>query len=274
MEGLLFGALDGGLMIQYIFIFFVLVAMEGLLSADNALVLAVMVRPLAPNMRQKALFYGLIGAVILRFTALFFVSFLANVWQAQALGAAYLIYVGLHNLYEYNKKQKDGDDVMENMPKGEPQTYLHSRKDFWKTVVKVEFTDIAFAVDSILAAVAIAISLPPTGWGHIGGMDAGEFILVLCGGLCGVVLMRFAATIFVKLLDKRPKLEQAAFMLVTWVGIKLVIVTLAHERIAVLPADFPESTLWHVIFFGVMILIALWGWFSSGPQNAADSKKK
>ena len=274
MEGLLFGALDGGLMIQYIFIFFVLVAMEGLLSADNALVLAVMVRPLTPNMRQKALFYGLIGAVILRFTALFFVSFLANVWQAQALGAAYLIYVGLHNLYEYNKKQKDGDDVMENMPKGEPQTYLHSRKDFWKTVVKVEFTDIAFAVDSILAAVAIAISLPPTGWGHIGGMDAGEFILVLCGGLCGVVLMRFAATIFVKLLDKRPKLEKAAFMLVTWVGIKLVIVTLAHERIAVLPADFPESTLWHVIFFGVMILIALWGWFSSGPQNAADSKKK
>ena len=274
MEGLLFGALDGGLMIQYIFIFFVLVAMEGLLSADNALVLAVMVRPLAPNMRQKALFYGLIGAVILRFTALFFVSFLANVWQAQALGAAYLIYVGLHNLYEYNKKQKDGDDVMENMPKGEPQTYLHSRKDFWKTVVKVEFTDIAFAVDSILAAVAIAISLPPTGLGHIGGMDAGEFILVLCGGLCGVVLMRFAATIFVKLLDKRPKLEKAAFMLVTWVGIKLVIVTLAHERIAVLPADFPESTLWHVIFFGVMILIALWGWFSSGPQNAADSKKK
>ena len=274
MEGLLFGALDGGLMIQYIFIFFVLVAMEGLLSADNALVLAVMVRPLAPNMRQKALFYGLIGAVILRFTALFFVSFLANVWQAQALGAAYLIYVGLHNLYEYNKKQKDGDDVMENMPKGEPQTYLHSRKDFWKTVVKVEFTDIAFAVDSILAAVAIAISLPPTGWGHIGGMDAGEFILVLCGGLCGVVLMRFAATIFVKLLDKRPKLEKAAFMLVTWVGIKLVIVTLAHERIAVLPADFPESTLWHVIFFGVMILIALWGWFSSGPQNAADLKKK
>ena len=274
MEGLLFGAMDGGLMIQYIFIFFVLVAMEGLLSADNALVLAVMVRPLAPNMRQKALFYGLIGAVILRFTALFFVSFLANVWQAQALGAAYLIYVGLHNLYEYNKKQKDGDDVMENMPKGEPQTYLHSRKDFWKTVVKVEFTDIAFAVDSILAAVAIAISLPPTGWGHIGGMDAGEFILVLCGGLCGVVLMRFAATIFEKLLDKRPKLEKAAFMLVTWVGIKLVIVTLAHERIAVLPADFPESTLWHVIFFGVMILIALWGWFSSGPQNAADSKKK
>ena len=273
MDVMTFGALDGGLLVQYIFIFFILVAMEGLLSADNALVLAVMVRPLAPNLRQKALFYGLVGAVVLRFIALFFVSFLANIWQAQALGAAYLIYVGLHNLYQYNQEHKDGAAAKENLPKGEPESYLHSRKDFWKTVVKVEFTDIAFAVDSILAAVAIAISLPPTGWGHIGGMDAGEFILVLCGGLCGVVLMRFAATIFVKLLDKRPKLEKAAFMLVTWVGIKLVIVTLAHERIGVLPAEFPESTLWHVIFFGVMILIALWGWFSSSPQDTDAGKK-
>ena len=192
------GAMDAGLWIQYIAIFFVLVAMEGLLSADNALVLAVMVRPLSPKLRSKALFYGLIGAVVLRFTALFFVSFLANVWQAQAAGALYLIYVGTHNLYKYMKEKKEGGEgeARENLPTGEPEHYLHSRKDFWITVAKVEFTDIAFAVDSILAAVAIAISLPPTGWGHIGGMDAGEFILVLCGGLCGVVLMRFAATIF------------------------------------------------------------------------------
>lgn len=274
MEWLSLGAMDAGLWIQYIAIFFVLVAMEGLLSADNALVLAVMVRPLSPKLRSKALFYGLIGAVVLRFTALFFVSFLANVWQAQAAGALYLIYVGTHNLYKYMKEKKEGGEgeARENLPTGEPEHYLHSRKDFWLTVAKVEFTDIAFAVDSILAAVAIAISLPPTGWGHIGGMDAGEFILVLAGGLCGVVLMRFAATIFVKLLDKRPKLEVAAFLLVTWVGIKLVVVTLAHEAIGVLPAEFPESTLWHVIFFGVMILIVLWGWFSSKPADDAVQK--
>ena len=98
------GAMDAGLWIQYIAIFFVRVAMEGLLSADNALVLAVMVRPLSPKLRSKALFYGLIGAVVLRFTALFFVSFLANVWQAQAAGALYLIYVGTHNLYKYMKE--------------------------------------------------------------------------------------------------------------------------------------------------------------------------
>ena len=105
-------------------------------------------------------------------------------------------------------------------------------------------------------------------------MDAGQFLVVLIGGLCGVVLMRFAATIFVKLLDKRPKLELAAFLLVTWVGVKLIVVTLAHQNVAILPHDFPESTFWHVIFYGMMILIALWGWFSSKPKDTADNQKK
>lgn len=275
MDLTLFAAMDTGMIIQYLFVLLMLVAMEGLLSADNALVLAVMVRPLAPNLRQKALFYGLVGAVVLRFVALFFVSFLVNIWQAQAIGAVYLIYVGLHNIYKYQKaKAETGQESSkEQLPEDEERSYLYSKKNFWKVVAKVEITDIAFAVDSILAAVALAISLPATGVGHIGGMDTGQFLVVLIGGLCGVVLMRFAATIFVKLLDKRPKLEKAAFLLVTWVGIKLVIVTLSHERIGVLPADFPESTLWHIIFFGTMFAIALWGWFSSKPEDDAAGAK-
>ena len=54
---------------------------------------------------------------------------------------------------------------------------------FWVTVLKVEIADIAFAVDSILAAVALAIALPPTGLGTIGGMDSGQFMVILTGGL-------------------------------------------------------------------------------------------
>ena len=272
MELTLLGSMTTGMMIQYFFVFLMLIAMEGLLSADNALVMAVMVRPLAPHLRPKALFYGLIGAVILRFTALFFVSFLANVWEAQAVGAAYLIWMGLKNLKEYYSKSEETgqESSIEELAEDDDREYQVSKKDFWKVVAKVELTDIAFAVDSILAAVAIAISLPPTGWGHIGGMDAGEFILVLSGGLCGVVLMRFAATIFVKLLDQRPKLEAAAFLLVTWVGIKLVVVTLSHPQLGILPETFPESTIWHIVFFGTMIAIALWGWFTSKPKNAVS----
>ena len=48
------------------------------------------------------------------------------------------------------------------------------------------------------------------------------------GGMIGVILMRFAATWFVDLLNKYPGLEGAAFAIVGWVGIKLVVIVLAH----------------------------------------------
>lgn len=79
------------------------------------------------------------------------------------------------------------------------------RSGFWMTVVKIEFADIAFAIDSILAAVALAMALPNTDLPQIGGMDGGKFLVILAGGLIGVVIMRFAATYFVKLLNERAR---------------------------------------------------------------------
>ncbi len=138
------------------------------------------------------------------------------------------------------------------------------------TVVKVEFADIAFAIDSILAAVALAMALPNTDLPQIGGMDGGKFLVILAGGLIGVVIMRFAATYFVKLLNERPGLESAAFIIVGWVGVKLLVITLAHEDIAIIPHDFAESTLWKLTFYIVLVLIALIGWFSSSPSKSED----
>src|SRR5699024_11211772 len=89
----------------------------------------------------------------------------------------------------------------------------------WMTVMKVEFADLAFAVDSILAAVSLAVALPPSGFGHIGGLDGGQFMVIFAGGMIGVIIMRFAANWFVRLLKERPGLETAAFVIVGWVGI-------------------------------------------------------
>ena len=266
------GVLTASVIVRYVLVFFMLIFLEGVLSADNALVMAVMVRPLAPGLRSKALFYGLIFAVVLRFGALLAVSFLANVWQAQAVGAAYLLYMAIRNLYDYNKNQGKGkESSLDELPEDEERNYLVSRKDFWWITIKVNIADLAFAVDSILAAVAIALSLPKAG-GHIGGMDAGQFIVTFAGGMCGVILMRFAAMLFVKLLDERPNLEKTAFLLVGWVGVKLAVVTMSHPSLGILPESFPSSALWQIIFFGVMIVIALWGWFSQPPVKKPQAQ--
>src|SRR5690625_1229125 len=80
------------LIIEYLWVLVVLIGLEGLLAADNALVLAIMVKHLPEKQRKKALFYGLLGAFVLRFGSLFVISFLVDFWQVQALGAAYLLF--------------------------------------------------------------------------------------------------------------------------------------------------------------------------------------
>lgn len=241
--------------LEYAWVLLVLIVLEGLLAADNAVVMAVMVKHLPQEQQKKALFYGLLGAFIFRFGALFLITVLVNYWQIQAIGAAYLLFISMKNIYEQKfKKTDDEEEIDENNQKG---------KGFWATVIKVEFADIAFAVDSMLAAVAIAVTLPEVGDIHIGGINIGQFAVMFLGGIIGMILMRFAAQWFVKILNDYPDLETAAFLIVGWVGVKLVVLTLSHDKVGVLPHDFPHSTTWELIFWGVLLTIALGGWFTS-----------
>ncbi|MNW25800.1 Integral membrane protein TerC family protein [compost metagenome] len=253
--------MDLGMLLEYGWVLLVLVALEGLLAADNALVLAIMVKHLPEKERKKALFYGLFGAFIFRFLSLFVISFLVDVWQVQAIGALYLLFIAANHIVRKLIVKKGEESAAKKEDKQPKQS------GFWVTVLKVEIADIAFAVDSILAAVALAVALPTTNLPHIGGMDGGHFIVIFLGGFIGLVIMRFAASLFVKLLESRPALEVAAFFIVGWVGVKLAVHTLAHPAINVIPHDFAESTGWKLTFYIVLVIIAVTGWFLSGGKD-------
>ncbi|GAF09508.1 TerC-like integral membrane protein [Paenibacillus pini JCM 16418] len=137
-----------------------LILLEGLLSADNALVLAIMVRHLPKDQQKKALFYGIVGAYIFRFVAIGVGTFLVKIMWIKVLGGVYLLWIALSNLFDlelkmkrvgnvplipYIGKKNDGDDEIENKNYG-----------FWRTVLAVELLDIAFSIDSVLAAFGVS----------------------------------------------------------------------------------------------------------------------
>ncbi|WP_146549546.1 TerC family protein [Rummeliibacillus suwonensis] len=247
------------ILLEYGWVLLVLIVLEGLLAADNAVVMAVMVKHLPRTEQKKALFYGLLGAFVLRFGALFLITFLVNWWWVQAIGAAYLLFICCKHIYEV-RKHKDGEQEPEKEKKA---------SGFWATVVKVELADLAFAIDSMLAAVALAVTLPQLGNFHIGGINGGQFLVMFLGGIIGLIIMRFAAQWFVRLLQSYPSLETAAFLIVGWVGVKLTVMTLAHPKVGFLDEHFPHSVLWKSIFWSVLVLLALGGYFTS-----IRSKKK
>lgn len=239
------------ILLEYLWVLLVLVALEGLLAADNAVVMAVMVKHLPQEQQKKALFYGLLGAFVFRFAALFMITILVDVWQIQALGAVYLLFIAFKHIYDQRKGKEHSL---------EPEATKGS--GFWMTVLKVELADIAFAVDAMLAAVALALTLPHLdlfGIEQIGGINSGQFAVMLAGGLVGLIIMRFAAHKFVKLLANYPQLETTSFVIVGWVGVKLLVLTLSHKDLGVLPYDFAHSTEWKLIFWGVLLCIVVVG---------------
>ncbi|MBF4499755.1 TerC family protein [Savagea sp. SN6] len=247
------------ILLEYAWVLLVLILLEGLLSADNAVVMAVMVRHLPKVQQKKALFYGLLGAFVFRFAALFLITTLVKYWWIQALGAAYLLFMSAKSLYDlYHESSETAEDLLEKPRK---------KSGFWMTVLKVELADIAFALDSMLAAVALAVTLPALGDFEIGGINGGQFAVIFIGGIIGLILIRFAARKFIVLLEKYPKLEVAAYLIVGWVGVKLLVLTLAHDSLQIIDPAFPHSTLWKMTFWIVLIGLVVYGYLSSVRQN-------
>jgi YkoY family integral membrane protein len=176
-----------------------LVLLEGLLSADNALVLAILVLGLPRAEQRKALRYGIVGAFGFRILAtLLAVQLIAFGW-VKLVGAAYLLYLTFKHFLGHG-----GTAERRSIPAAKAGFGLSA---FWATVVKVELTDIVFAIDSILVAVAMSSKT----W------------VIIAGGIFGIITMRLVIGQLLAIVRRYPALVDGAFIIIAWVGIKLLI---------------------------------------------------
>lgn len=187
-----------------------LVFLEGVLSADNALVLAVMVKHLPEKQQRRALKYGLFGAYFFRFLAIGLGTLIISFWWIKAFGAAYLLYLAYKHFFT-----KDDESAVQAVSKG-----------FWMTVLSVELMDIAFSVDSVLAAFGISEQI----W------------VLFAGAVLGILAMRLVAGVFLTLLQKFPTMEHAAYVIIAAIAAKMTL-SLFHVHIS------------HVAFFVFLVVV-------------------
>jgi YkoY family integral membrane protein len=182
-----------------------LVALEGFLSADNAMVLAVLALGLPKAQQRKALRYGIGGAFLFRSAATLLAVYLIQLGWVKLAGAVYLLYLVYRHFFG------SGDTETRRVPpKAQP---LFGLTAFWATVVKVELTDLVFAIDSILVAVAMS----PKTW------------VILTGGILGIIAMRLVIGRLLSLIERYPPLVDGAFVIIAWVGLKLIVEYLHAE---------------------------------------------
>jgi YkoY family integral membrane protein len=209
-----------------------LVLLEGVLSADNAIVLAVLAHSLPKAQQNKALRYGIIGAFTFRALAVILAVHLIESPWLKLVGGLYLLY--LPTKYFLGRKDERGQKKAE----AREARRFFGLSQFWSTVVAIELTDIVFSIDSILAAVGLSQKV----W------------VVITGGVLGIIAMRFVAGAFLRLIELRPGLTEGAYIIVGWIGVKLIAEFLYQEQ--VLGFSIPKEVTYGVIA-GVFLLSLL-----------------
>jgi len=223
-----------------------LVLLEGMLSIDNALVLGLLAKRVPKPLQKRALTYGLVGAFVFRIIAVATASLLLRWTIVKLLGGGYLVYIAAKHLFFESTEEhceviaanesgepelrdentgepltpdQELEEIKERVPTPIPEQRIKAGRDFWMTVVVIELTDIAFAVDSILAALAF---VGPHPHGDAATTPHPKLWVIIAGGLIGLMLMRVAAVMFVRLLEKFPRFETSAYLLVAVIGAKLL----------------------------------------------------
>lgn len=210
-----------------------LIIIESLLSVDNAAVLATMVMDLPKEQRNKALKYGIIGAYVFRGICLLFASMLIKVWWLKPVGGIYLFYLTVDYFIKKaakSKAEKRGVVEHEAEEIDKTKNWLYKATigwmgQFWATVALVELMDLAFSIDNVFAAVAFSDNL----------------VLIWTGVFIGILAMRFVAQGFVRLMEKYPFLETAAFLVIGVLGIKLMLALYEHFFPETAATKFLES---------------------------------
>ena len=211
--------------IETALVLIILVFLEAVLSADNAIALAALAQGLEdPKLQRQALNLGLVVAYVLRISLILTATWVTNFWQFQLLGAAYLLWL----VFQYFTSDKSNGQEHHG-PRFE---------SLWQAIPLIALTDMAFSLDSVTTAIAVSQ----------------ETWLVLTGATIGIITLRFMTGLFIRWLDEYVHLEDAGFITVALVGLRLLARVINDELVP------PE---WLMI--SAIALIFIWGFSKRTP---------
>jgi YkoY family integral membrane protein len=215
-----------------------LVALEAVLSADNAIALAAISRRLHDRaLQEMALNLGLLLALVFRLGLIGAAQWVLHFWPLQLAASAYLLWLCGRHLVELFAPAEPLASAGAGESGAPQQGQLAG---LGSVVATLALTDLSFSLDSVAAAVAVSDRL----------------LLVMAGGVIGVIALRLTAELFIRWLEVFDHLETAGYLAVGLVGMRLLL------RLLLPQFDPPEWSL-------LVLVGALFAWgFSRRSQPA------
>ena len=176
------------------------------LSGDNALIIGMAAAGLAPELRKRAILFGMIVAAVLRIIFAVVATMLLGIPGLLLIGAFLLFWV-CWGLYKEicDNTDRDAAEAMEVAEDPEQGYTGKPRRTLVQALWTITLADVSMSIDNVLAVAAIA--------------DGDTRMLVFGLGLA-ILLMAFAATLIMKLLTRYPW--------ISWLGL-LVLIYVACE---------------------------------------------
>lgn len=164
-------------------------AIDLILSGDNAVVIALAVRQLEGKTRRRAIFWGALGAVGLRLIFAAVVTYLLVIPFLQAVAALLLIWIAWRLLF-----QDDGHGDVE------------SSTSTWGAIRIIIVADVIMSLDNVVALV---------------GVSGGNLWLLVFGLLLTIPLIVYGSQILSSLMDRLPWLVYLGSGILVYVAVEM-----------------------------------------------------
>ncbi|TMU83579.1 TerC family protein [Bacillus sp. BHET2] len=147
-----------------------IVAIDIILSGDNAIVIAMATRRLPKDLQNRAIFWGTAGAVILRIFLAAIIVYLLQIPYVHLMGGILLLWIAYQVLVE-----------------GDEEANIKSHSGLRQAITTIIIADAAMSLDNVVAVAGAA-------HGHIGMIALGVFI--------SIPIMIFGSKAIVKILER------------------------------------------------------------------------
>lgn len=161
-----------------------------ILSGDNAVVIALASRNLPRDQRKKAVFWGSMGAVVLRIILTLIATFLLTIPYLQFIGGLALLYIAVNLIADKKEVNCKGAVCLT------------------EAIKVILVADVIMSLDNVLA---------------IAGVAAGNIMVLGLGLAMSIPLVVFGSQLILSLMDRFPIIIYLGASVLGWTAAKMIV---------------------------------------------------
>lgn len=208
-----------------------IVILDLVLAGDNAVVIALAARSLPVEKKNKAIYLGTLGAIVIRTLMTLCAVWLLTIPYLQALGGLVLIPVA----YKLLKKEEHTE-------------HIDSSAGFWGAIKTIIIADAVMGIDNVLA---------------IAGAAHGDFLLVVIGLLISIPIVVWGSKWIGRWMDEYPVLVYVGAGILAWTAGSMIV----HDKIIGMYLNSISHTLIAIIPIAVVGIVLVSGYFAGRSKR-------